>query len=351
MELGSLSRLLLTKLATELRAETVVGRSDAAASLNAQGARSATGAIPQPLPARTNPATDAAPQSSSLSPTGRLVAQLLRANAGTDAAASVISTSQPIVDDAAIPQHIAQSLARVVTESGLFYESHLVEWFQGKRDLDSLLREPQARLPGSPDRTAEAGNGNEPRGGVSHVAKATAEAPLPLPNARGPGPDAHAATLDTHDRHPSIRAGEPPTDISSIETRTAAGEPRLGTEAARIARHQLDALAAEQIVWQGVLRAGEPGEIEIGREQHGAATASPEVWRARLALALPQLGKVEVAITLNTGNLSLAFHADDATRAALAQRSTSLQDALSAQALRVQGMQFLAPRSQAERTR
>ncbi|MDF3834097.1 flagellar hook-length control protein FliK, partial [Cupriavidus basilensis] len=41
---------------------------------------------------------------------------------------------------------LASALARQVGQSGLFYESHLGQWLNGTRQLDSLMREPQAML-------------------------------------------------------------------------------------------------------------------------------------------------------------------------------------------------------------
>ncbi len=45
------------------------------------------------------------------------------------------------------PAKIAAALHQAVTHSGLFYESHLGDWVDGKRSLDMLCQEPQVRLP------------------------------------------------------------------------------------------------------------------------------------------------------------------------------------------------------------
>jgi hypothetical protein len=44
------------------------------------------------------------------------------------------------------PETIALSLRKAVTESGLFYESHLLRWTRGQLPLESIQREPQALL-------------------------------------------------------------------------------------------------------------------------------------------------------------------------------------------------------------
>lgn len=345
MELGSLSRLLLAKLATELRGETVVGRADPSGALGANGTRSTSGALPQPVPSKPEASAQLPAPSTTLTPTGQLVARLLRTDSGADPSPA-IATAQPIVDATGSPDQIAQTLARVVTESGLFYESHLLEWTQGKRDLDSLLREPQARLPDGQGTARETSAGKH-TDALVNTAKATHE--WPQRTGDGPGERASTDVIEPRDRHISIRVGESGSEPSSPDARNTAAEPRLSADAARIVRHQLDALAAEQIVWRGALRPGEPGEIEIGRDPHATAEAGPEVWRARLALELPQLGRVEIAIALDSGNVALAFRTGADSRAELARQAGALQSALAAQALRVQGMQFLEPRPLPER--
>lgn len=351
MELGSLSRLLLAKLATEIRTDQSVGRADPSGALTSNVARSSSGALPQSLPQRAG--TDpAAPPSSSLSPTGRLVAQLLRNDPAAPAAPQFIASADPIVGDTAVPQAIAQSLARVVSESGLFYESHLLEWTQGKRELETLLREPQARLSATGSATSNPTAGSAEASALRTMPVAaeplTSESTGRAADARAPITAAGPHEPMARDRTESSRLDERTPEAPRAEAPTAASEPRMPAEAARIVRHQLDALAAEQIVWRGIMRADQPGEIEIGREQRAAGSEAPEVWRARLALELPQLGRVEVALTLDSGNLSLAFRADEHARAALALRAEALQSALAAQALPVHAVQFLAPRPMPE---
>ncbi len=47
------------------------------------------------------------------------------------------------------PPKIATALQEAIAQSGLFYESHLEEWVDGKRSIDALRQEPQARLSAS----------------------------------------------------------------------------------------------------------------------------------------------------------------------------------------------------------
>ncbi|MET3130585.1 hypothetical protein AAKU55_000842 [Oxalobacteraceae bacterium GrIS 1.11] len=90
---------------------------------------------------------DAAAPAATLSSTGRAISNAL---ARADAAAPL-----PIAGKAALmnpgapdPARLAQSLHDAVGASGLFYESHVAEWADGKRSLPDLMREPQMRQTG-----------------------------------------------------------------------------------------------------------------------------------------------------------------------------------------------------------
>ncbi len=109
-----------------------------------------TGMPPAPEGAATTSARE------SFSTAARVILDILDA---TDAAP--LRSAAPIV---ATPPGsgqtgpLASALARQVGQSGLFYESHLGQWLNGTRPLDSLMREPQAMLgrPPAPPATTDA---------------------------------------------------------------------------------------------------------------------------------------------------------------------------------------------------
>jgi hypothetical protein len=90
------------------------------------------------------------PQAADLSPAARLLGQVLRSAAGA-APLATLNPSTPLVPQGAPdPAQLAQQLQQAVAKSGLFYESHLAQWAEGKRPLAELMAEPQARqAPGS----------------------------------------------------------------------------------------------------------------------------------------------------------------------------------------------------------
>jgi hypothetical protein len=68
------------------------------------------------------------------------------AGAASGASASAL-VSQPVLDGLA--SSLAMALEQALDTSGLFYESHLVQWLSGQRSSALLGQEPQARLPPS----------------------------------------------------------------------------------------------------------------------------------------------------------------------------------------------------------
>jgi len=86
-----------------------------------------------------------------LSPAARLLAQVLQNANGAPASATVAGTTPLVPQGAPDPAQLANQLKQAIAKSGLFYESHVAEWAEGKRPLSDLMGEPQAqRPPGTP---------------------------------------------------------------------------------------------------------------------------------------------------------------------------------------------------------
>jgi len=85
-----------------------------------------------------------------LSPAARLLAQVLHsAGNGHGTPASVAGAAPLVAADAGTldPAQLAAQLKGALAKSGLFYESHVAEWAEGKRPLADLMAEPQAQKP------------------------------------------------------------------------------------------------------------------------------------------------------------------------------------------------------------
>ncbi|RXZ32820.1 flagellar hook-length control protein FliK [Oxalobacteraceae bacterium CAVE-383] len=95
----------------------------------------------------------ALPQSANLtlSSAGQMISNLLQAQP-QGPAATIVSHAAPLSGPPTMPtREIAAALHDSVALSGVFYESHVTEWVDGKRNLADLQREPQAQIGKSAD--------------------------------------------------------------------------------------------------------------------------------------------------------------------------------------------------------
>lgn len=131
------------------------------ATVATAGATPATAAAtPAGRPIVANPAVLLAPASASNAPIsalpGAIPALSMAGEAvdGTRAAlgshSSSVAAQGVTAEQGAVANALPIQLQRTVKESGLFYESHLGKWVRGEVGLETLQREPQARLAQTP---------------------------------------------------------------------------------------------------------------------------------------------------------------------------------------------------------
>jgi hypothetical protein len=98
----------------------------------------------QLAPGADGGAADARNAHVSLSDAGRSIARILAAAQSPAGEAAAIRSAAPLAGPGTPePAKLAQALQGALSQSGLFYESHVAEWADGKRGLPELLREPQ----------------------------------------------------------------------------------------------------------------------------------------------------------------------------------------------------------------
>jgi hypothetical protein len=240
-------------------------------------------------------------ESVTLSVAARVVSAILHSDAG---AVSRITGSQALWPQGplALAPLLAASLADTVAQSGLFYESHLVEHAAGTRPLAQLLQEPQARL------------GAAPPG-------AQAEAP-PVPDRPLPAAGTRAAVAEAV--VPDAGAGEAaagPTDgPRPVGTMPAPVAEAIHPEALPLVRQQLELLTLPLFRWTGEAWPGAPMDWEIQEEQgerQAAAEPQARAWSTRLAMRLPALGALELRLTLAGSTLQVQLGAGDPATVAL----------------------------------
>lgn len=107
-------------------------------------------------PANLLPALAGDTPAPELSTTARAISSVLsQAESVPGAPLALVGKTPLMAAPGADPAQVAQKLRDTVGSSGLFYESHVAEWAEGKRPLASLLLEPQMQkaAPGEMPRT------------------------------------------------------------------------------------------------------------------------------------------------------------------------------------------------------
>ncbi|MRV71449.1 flagellar hook-length control protein FliK [Duganella sp. FT92W] len=183
----------------------------------------------------------------SLSQGARSIASALANAYHTPDTPATIAGKTPLVQEGAPePKQLAKSLQDALGASGLFYESHVAEWAEGKRPLADLQREPQMQRP------------------------------------------------------------ETQSGRQSAETLARAAQMAPDLTAAQMINQQLHAHEQQRVQWNGEAWPGQPMQWDVQREERDARDARREqeerdastVWRSGVRFSLPMLGKVAAAVTL-----------------------------------------------------
>jgi Flagellar hook-length control protein FliK len=272
----------------------------------------------------------------SLSESARVLGAVLDQATASTAKTSAATAAAPLL---AMPpsqsKELAQALTRALVQSGLFYESHQAEWVAGRRPLETLLQEPQARL-SQPQIPAPAADKAAP----AQVAVAQTQA-SPSFGAAASNPAQPETGL--------VRLAESaPSPAGPVSAQPAAKEALpVNPASLPLVRQQLDVMDGRQIVWQGEVWPGQPlrwlvespPEHEAGAGgqayENGAA-----VWHTRLDLALPRLGNIAADVWLTPQGMHLAFTADKAAHAAMRAETASLSNRIATAGLNLTGIQW-----------
>ncbi len=206
-----------------------------------------------------------------LSTAGKLINSILQAaqqqNLQQGTALTLVGKTALAQDPStfASPEKLAANLQQAISSSGLFYESHVADWAQGKMSLSELMREPQAQQ----------------------------------------------ATQQTSQT----------TDVNTLMNKLADN-----SSLAQIIHLQLDTLEQQKITWQGNLLPGMPMEWEIvkddSQQTSGQAEAVPS-WQSAMRFELPSLGAISAKISLQGNHLQFYLRASNPESATLLQSHVS----------------------------
>ncbi|TDA45206.1 flagellar hook-length control protein FliK [Burkholderia pyrrocinia] len=305
-----------------------------------------------------------------------------RAPAASDPAAASSTPSSAAASSAAAARETAAplpvaalraALAQAVSESGLFYESHLAQWLAGQRPLAALMREPQARLtaalaPADPD-AAQPGSTDvldellAQRPPLPATARATAQAGAPAQGG-APARDAaqalpaaarQGASLPPDTADPLGAHADPRWTPARAGLAAASSDPQaqplapVHPAAVPLVRQQLDALATDQFRWTGEAWPGarldwtiEPDDPGSRAPRGGDDAGDGIAWRTRLTLTLPSLGTVDAELVLNGAQLVARLRANQTGADRLTRHEAALRQRLEGSGLRVGGLSIRA---------
>jgi hypothetical protein len=269
---------------------------------------------------------------------------------------------------------LAAALRQTVTESGLFYESHLAQWLSGQRPPASLFDEPQNRLvletaqmpldwaldDGAADDVGIAPwwRGGSPQGSGAAQSNpgAAREAqgnPMPMTarfaaavqefaeDAFGAGSASARDGAQAGNANAGANGGQANAQANAAQAQLSTQMMASSVHPATVTlvRQQLDLLATGEFRWSGEAWPGARLDWTIeergDRWSRGGDADAPDSealrpWRTRLTLSLPVLGTVDADLTLVGMQLTARVQASPSGAARLASQGESFRQRLAA---------------------
>lgn len=290
----------------------------------------------------TDTLASGAPQGSTVSigALGRALAATLPTtpSSRTNAPFALPEVDVPALDTA----RFASSLAQAVTQSGISYEAHLLEWVEGRRSVDQVRAEPRAQMT-APTAATLATTQAEPATALTMLPNAL---PLPLP----PGAVAHMQPASANAAAPSASATAAFPMHALTDVAHAAESPAAAWTAAQ-------QITAAQLRWieSGDLRfalqawPGQVCELHLRPDDHFTAPAYGEAGAPQgdgtLVLTLPHLGRLEARLRTGGDNVQVVLRPESEAAAGHLSRATAaLSHGLGLAGLNLLGMVVHAPR-------
>jgi hypothetical protein len=295
-----------------------------------------TFALLQPAPAQTPiPANSGV----MLSDSAKLIGNLLQGQGGSQPVVSRTTTAPPVLNAAPVDtKAFAQELKASVSQSGLFYESHQVQWLSGDRNLDSLRQEPQGQL--APLVQPPKPSGSEGLSIESPLLAALAKrsgGALPEMVAQSSLASSQTVLSDKQ----AISNSQNYLPVTGSLNAEANKAEVIHPHTVPLVQQQLQALDTRQVTWQGEVWPGQHMHWEIEEELARNQQQEPETvaWHTRLNLQLPSLGEVSAKLAFVNGAIQLDIATgNDASAELMKQQQSVLSDRFAASGLTLSGV-------------
>lgn len=205
-----------------------------------------------------------------ISNTAHLISTLLQNSSNLSPAMIVAKNNTVLMNQTSQPQAVAHTLQQAISQSGVFYESHLANWASGHMSVTLLMQEPQAQL--SP--------------------RLENSSPAEIP-----------------------KTTNKQTELSN--------NPTLQ----QLVNTQLQTLEQNHITWQGNAWPGQAMQWEISQDtpQHNQQRTSAEsTWHSDVKFELPALGNITATLRLTGTHLNVQIQAENPDSANKLQANTTL---------------------------
>ncbi|MDP3032220.1 MAG: flagellar hook-length control protein FliK [Rhodocyclaceae bacterium] len=257
----------------------------------------------------------------------RLIGQLLPAD-GESAPPAQLNRGQPLfAQPPASGAQLAPTLARAVSQSGLFYEAHQAQWVSGKLPLAQLLQEPQGQR-SAPSAFQYAAT--ERAVTTSSILQALQVGGEKV-GAGGTAPTGTTALPATAQAGTSQAAAQ---QAAQTAAQSATFARQVPEELRPLVQQQLEAVATQRIMWQGEVWPKQVMDWEIEWDGERAAGGDDEEksnWRTALSLNTPRLGQMDATLQLTPSGVRVSIATPHGASAAdLRAGAAKLAEALAA---------------------
>jgi hypothetical protein len=204
--------------------------------------------------------------------------------------AQAIKSLEPLLTSSPVnTSALAASLHDALSFSGLFYESHLLQWFLGDRLLADIQKESRLRL------AAMKRNGKEPLSDESPT-------------------NGHALIADKKSLLARVLESAEPTENN--KNFTALSDPLNSA----LLREQVETLLSGIFHWQGTVWKDQSMEWEVEKKDREGDHESEHTWRTTLQISLPNLGKISATIISSDEGITGKISTDSTTTKNTMQR-------------------------------
>ena len=192
----------------------------------------------------------------------------------------------------------AKLLGEALSFNGLFYESHLLQWVMGERQIRDILKEPQGKLANRAKPSTET---NSSQNRVN-------------PDGKKPDGKMDESILDE-----LLADDNQDLPIGPINPRTIP-----------IVQEQLHTLHSGQATWQGQVWPRQQMEWSVWQEKESNGGEVEKSWVSNLRLDLPNLGEINAKLHMGKDGLSIHINTDmETTSAVMKKEHQTLVQAMS----------------------